>query len=654
MADFSGISGTIFNIRYDIYKRKFFIKFLNNFINQITPFFFYAIGGYLVILGDLSFGALVAVLAAYKDLASPWRELLNYYQRVEDARIKYEQVALQFQPEDIIPTEQLTEDRKPSGPMPGEMVFTNVTVTDDEGTARLEGVSLSMPTDRHIAVVGDANSGKDTFLMLCARLEVPTGGRIRLGDDDLESLPESITGRQIAFVDHSTYILTASLRTNLYYPLKHRPLRSVQGDEAEEAARRRRLTEALASGNTTMDVGADWIDYEAAATSNAEELQARALEVLRLVEMENDVYRMGLTGTIDGQAHSELKDSVLDVRRAIRDHLATDPETAKLIELFDVGTYNSSATVAENLLFGSPVGPVLSLDHIAEHPYVLSVLGKVGLVEEFLRIGTEVAETMIELFADLPPGHEFFEQFSFISSEELPDFQPLIAKVRSEGYDDLREDARARLIALPFKLIVSRHRLGLIDEAIQERIVKARHLFADELPEDLGPSIEFFDADRYSASASLQDNMLFGKVAYGPAGNQERVQRLIAQMVGEAGLRETVVAVGLDRSVGVAGARLSMVQRQKLALARALLKRPDLLVLNEATSNLDGASQQRVSAKVREMFAGKGLIWGVHRPSQASDFDEVVVIKGGKLAERGAFDDLARSDGALKSLMDAE
>ena len=80
LARFTERLGVIYDIRYEIFRRKFFIKFLNNFIAQITPFFFYSIGGYLVIKGDLTFGALVAILAAYKDLSAPWKELLTYYQ----------------------------------------------------------------------------------------------------------------------------------------------------------------------------------------------------------------------------------------------------------------------------------------------------------------------------------------------------------------------------------------------------------------------------------------------------------------------------------------------------------------------------------------------------------------------------------------------
>ena len=109
---FAHLLGTIYDIRFEIYQRKFFVKFLNNFIAQLTPFFFYAIGGYLVISGNLSFGALVAVLAAYKDLASPWKELLDFYQIKEDSRIKYEQIVEQFQPAGMIDARlQLAEPR---------------------------------------------------------------------------------------------------------------------------------------------------------------------------------------------------------------------------------------------------------------------------------------------------------------------------------------------------------------------------------------------------------------------------------------------------------------------------------------------------------------------------------------------------------------
>jgi len=80
------------SIRQQIHQTKFLMKALNNFLTALTPFFFYSVGGYLVIEGSLTLGALIAVLAAYKDFSAPLRELFRYYQSYEDVRIRYQGV----------------------------------------------------------------------------------------------------------------------------------------------------------------------------------------------------------------------------------------------------------------------------------------------------------------------------------------------------------------------------------------------------------------------------------------------------------------------------------------------------------------------------------------------------------------------------------
>ena len=87
-----GFFGHLHGLRLQIFKTKYLMKAINNFIMNLTPFFFYTIGGYLVIEGKLSLGALVASLASYKDLASAIRELFNYYQSLQDARIRYREI----------------------------------------------------------------------------------------------------------------------------------------------------------------------------------------------------------------------------------------------------------------------------------------------------------------------------------------------------------------------------------------------------------------------------------------------------------------------------------------------------------------------------------------------------------------------------------
>src|SRR4030095_3638154 len=76
--------GIICKIRFDLYKRKFFVKYLNNMLAQTTPFLFYLIGGYFALKGQFDVGALVAVINAYKDLPSPIKELIDWQQHMPE------------------------------------------------------------------------------------------------------------------------------------------------------------------------------------------------------------------------------------------------------------------------------------------------------------------------------------------------------------------------------------------------------------------------------------------------------------------------------------------------------------------------------------------------------------------------------------------
>src|SRR5690606_23120621 len=115
--------------------------------------------------------------------------------------------------------------------------------------------------------------------------------------------------------------------------------REARYDERGLRRRQRHLMEAQASGNAEFDVQADWVDYAAAGASDPDTLAARAFEVLRVVDMEQDVYRMGLVGTIDPQRQGELAGRILSARAALRDLLARDPDAEMLVEPFEPDRY---------------------------------------------------------------------------------------------------------------------------------------------------------------------------------------------------------------------------------------------------------------------------------------------------------------------------
>ena len=650
LADFSNRVGDIYDIRVKIYRQKFLIKFLNNFIAQITPFFFYSIGGYLVIRGSLSFGALVAVLAAYKDLASPWKELLDYYQNKEDARVKYDLLYEMFEPPGMLDARLLSEDPPEGVTFEGELLASNLDLTEpDEGEGVFSGaLTLKLALPKAVAILGGPASGKDRLAAAIAGIIRPRSGALTIDGFNLSGAPESITGRRIAYVGQEPLLRAGSVRDNLLYSLRHRPVREAEdvAGYSEERARKRR--EAELSGNSPYEISADWIDPRQIGLADDEALNQRAMDVLRTVGMDQDIYDFGLNGAIDPEEHPELTARVLEARAELK-HRLLDPEIAPLVELFDKDAYNTNMSVAENLLFGTPKEISFHLDNLPDNEYVRKVIDETGLMGDFLEIGRKMAALMVDLFTDVEPGSELFEQFSFISADDLPVFRSLLTRTEKSSFKELNESDCRMLLSLPFKLVPARHRLGLLDDSMQRRLLKARKALAAGLDTE-NPPIEFFSPERYNPTVSIQDNILFGRLAYGKARSAVRIGELIGEVVDKLGLRQAIMEAGLDFQVGIAGARLSAAQRQKLAIARCVMKRPDLLVVNEATAALDDATQKRILKNLLEEFRGRTLIWLVHRASLAQEFEKILVMEGGKVVEQGDFEELDRPGTVFREL----
>jgi putative ABC transport system ATP-binding protein len=625
----------IFSIRFRLFQLKFLVKFVNNFLAQITPFLFYLVGGYLAITGHLDIGGLVAVIAAYKDLPGPIKELLDWYQQLQDVQIKYEQVVEQFQPENMLPAERQDPHADSSQALSGAIVANNLVVADESDRKLLDGASFSFDIGQHVAVTGE---GREALAQTLAGLVRPVGGTIAIGDRDMETMPEAITGRRIGYVGQDGYLGQATIRANLTYGLRHRPLRTPNYDDRARHLREAAAAEARRAGNPDLDPAADWIDYEAAGAGGPDDLDEKLIDAVQLADLEEDIFQLGLRRTIDPERRPELAADIVRLRGALRQRLS-DPQLTGLVEVFDRNSYNRNMSVAENLMFGTAQGDRALLTGVDS--YLRDTLGSSGMTGSLMAMGRGIAETMVELFADLPAGHPFFEQFSFIEAENLPDFQALLVRIGRSGLDGLGGEDRAKLIALSLPYIEARHRLGLIDEAMEERLLTARQAFAKGLPANLRSGVEFYDDARYNATATLQDNILFGRLVYGQAQAAERISRVMIDVLDTLGLRRAVIEVGLDFEVGTAAKRLTLPQRLKLDLARTLVKRPDLLIINEATSLLDGATEARILARVLAARPGQGVVWTLHREELARHFGRMMVLRGGRVVRQGRPDELA-------------
>ncbi|HMF14778.1 MAG TPA: ATP-binding cassette domain-containing protein, partial [Gemmataceae bacterium] len=140
------------------------------------------------------------------------------------------------------------------------------------------------------------------------------------------------------------------------------------------------------------------------------------------------------------------------------------------------------------------------------------------------------------------------------------------------------------------------------------------------------------------------DGTVRENVAYGRRGATDAE---IVDAVKRAHAHEFVAALpeGYDSLIGERGVKLSGGQRQRLAIARAILAAPQILILDEATSNLDTESEQLIQDSLEDLLRGRTSFVIAHRLSTIAHADIIVVMDGGRIVERGTHDDLMRARG---------
>jgi ABC-type multidrug transport system fused ATPase/permease subunit len=114
------------------------------------------------------------------------------------------------------------------------------------------------------------------------------------------------------------------------------------------------------------------------------------------------------------------------------------------------------------------------------------------------------------------------------------------------------------------------------------------------------------------------------------------------------------MAEGYDTRVGEKGVKLSVGQKQRLSIARAILKDPDILIFDEATSALDPLTEQSVQTLMREFSRGKTVFAIAHRFSTVAASDVVIVMDKGQIVQCGTHEELWSRDGLYQQLCETQ
>ncbi len=655
-ADITARLGHIYRIRFDIYQWKFLVKFINNFLASVTPFLFYSVGGYLALNGRLDIGQLVAVIGAYKDLPGPLKELIDWDQNRQDVQVKYHQVISQFAVDGIMETSlQDVSAQDATGRLQPPLAAVNLGVIDESGGTGLERVNFVLQPGQAVAIVGNSGAGGDILAEALGRIVWPSSGKITAGADDLHRLPESVTGRQITYAAGESYFFFGTLRDNLLYGLKHAPVTAKTYADQALVQRTWELDEAARAGNPDLDMAAEWVDLAGYGAAGQDGLMAEVFAAIEAASLTRDMLDLALRSNVDPIAYADLAAKTVAMRQQLRDELVRQ-DLDDLIVPFEPGAYNPEATVIENLLFGNPRDSTLMAGAISTNAHFRAVLERRGMRDALFTMGTEIARNAIELFADLPPDHPFFQQLSFMTADDLPTYQMLLQKI-DKGAQPPTEDEASLIIRLSFDYIEPRFRFGLLTPELMTEIVDFRADFHANLPADLKDGIEQFDPDRYMTSGSLLDNMLFGRISQKYRDGAERIFATVAGLLVPLGLHETVLKVGLDFHVGAGGKRLTSAQRQKFSLVRALIRKSDFYLFNRPLSAIDARSQEMILKNVlthlRRDGRVPGIVWVVSQNAMARAFDRVAVFDRGRLVEDGEYDELLKKNGIFKEMLSA-
>ncbi len=636
--------GRLFDIRFQIYQKKFFMKFINNFITQLTPFFFFSIGGYLVIRGDVTIGALVAALAAYKDLSSPWKELLAYYNQSADMSLRWETITERFAPEGMV------DDALVYGPvedvprLTGDIVLDQVTVRDGDGNPVLEDITVTLPAGAVIGISATNDEDRRALAEVLTRETLTTSGTVTLAGHDIKTLHQSVIAKRVGHATSRPIMFQGSFGDNVLMPVRFAP---VDGVEADDFAR-----EAVRAGNTADMLGAQWLDPAIAGVDSPDDLRAWWTKLIEGMGSGAALTRRAMDQQCDAEAHPKLSEALIALRPKVAQALA-DAGLDKFVHRFEPDAYNPALPVAENLLFATPRIDITP-EVLAARIDFLRLLNKLKLAGDLEELARNIIDLLRQIFGANGTDHPLFRKVGL----DVAVYEAALDLVtRKSPGTTITDEELALLLSVPSRITAEQIGPAFPDE-VRAKVLDMRQGHADALRAQMEDLFAPITPDGPLVGLSVLENVIYGKVSESAGTKAEDLRRVVSDVLQAEGVNPLVLELVFDVPIALGGANLPALFAEPLSISRATIKRPDILILDRVMASYDTEAQEALFSNLRRLLPEATLIFLNEAFEDESAFDMHFEIQQGRLVgaegARAAADsdvgaDLARKVDALSA-----
>ena len=585
----------LYALRLEIFRKKFFMKFLNNFIGQLTPFFFYAIGGYLAIKGEVSIGALVAALAAYKDLSSPWKELLTYYNQHQDLSLRWKMVTERFDPPQMVDATLFDGQVEHIPSLKGDIELSGVTVQSEDGETILDNMTTTLHAGKRIAISAQSAEERTAFGSVLTREIFPQSGTISIAGHTLDGLHQSVLASRIGHASSNPVLFSGSLKNNVLMAL--------------------------------LEQQTDWVPPASLGVSNDAEMLDWWLEITKAIGSDDTLLRYGLDLRMARMSDPSLGQDIVGLRSASAAAIAA-ANLDGVIWPFDEAIYNPALPVIDNLLFATPKKP-LTASVLAEQTEFLDLLAELDLEDGLIQLAVDLVDLIRQIFGVDGANHPLFRRFKLDSA----DYETALGLAATLGKSKRRNNLqKAQLLIVPFS--ISADVIGSsFPEDISKQVVEMRASHGAVLRASMAEFFAPLSADQPVASLSIFENALFGKVSQTAGRKADEAKRVISEVIKSAGLEKQLLGLVLDAAVSREGKNLSVEISETLAVSRAAIKRPDVLILDTVMRSQDVATRDRMYTNLGRLLPHTTIV-GIEASFEGIDgFDVYLNLKQGRISD---------------------